>query len=61
MYIKNKNNLEKNKNIFFSKIKKLKLDDIYDYSESNYINNRTKLKIKCKNHNVYFFKFRMII
>jgi hypothetical protein len=56
MFIKNKNNSEKNKKNFFIKIKKLKLDDNYDYNESNYINNRTKIKIKCKKHNIFFYQ-----
>lgn len=30
--------------------------DKYDYGEVNYINNRTKIKILCKQCNVYFFQ-----
>lgn len=31
-----------------------KYDDLYDYSESVYINNRIPIKIKCNKHNEYF-------
>lgn len=56
MFIKNENNSEKNKKRFFEKIKELKLEEFYDYSESNYTNNKTKIKLKCKIHNEYFFQ-----
>ena len=38
----------------FIKLSKLKFKDSFDYTETKYINFSTKVKIKCKKHNLFF-------
>jgi hypothetical protein len=39
---------------FIKKAIKIHGKDIYDYSETIYINTLTKIKVRCKKHNIYF-------
>lgn len=43
------------KKIFLEKIKEKGLDNFYDYSKINYINNKEKIEVYCKKHNCFFF------
>lgn len=41
---------------FILKANKIYGTSLYDYSESNYVNMNTKIKIKCLKHGVYFYQ-----
>jgi hypothetical protein len=45
-------NIKSNKDQFISK-SKIKFGDLYDYSLVEYINNKTKVKIICKEHGIF--------
>lgn len=34
----------------------LKFNDKFDYSEIDYIDSKTKIKIRCKKHDYYFYQ-----
>lgn len=54
MFIKNKSNNEKRKLDFLNKVFLKKLDSEYEYDLIDYTNNRKKIRIKCKKHDLYF-------
>ena len=56
MFVKNDNNIKNNQNKFFEKVKNKGFDIIYDYSKAQYVNNRTKIEIKCLKHNEIFYQ-----
>lgn len=41
----------------FIKQSKLHFGDLFDYSESNYINDGTKIVIFCNKHKIYFEQY----
>jgi len=46
--------LKERKIKFFNDVRLLNLDGLYNYDYVNYVNNRTKIKIKCRKHKIIF-------